>query len=114
MEIPESPFIGKGMGPAVHAVPQSTPEREATPVQYVLRAAPESTEREKKGFEKMTDRDPLALADAVGVLDPNTQYLRQLERIHRHQQRVDYFKGGIVFAALVAAVFVFALHVGTP
>lgn len=62
----------------------------------------------------MADRDLLALADAVGVLEPNTRYLRQLERIHRHQQRIDYFKGGVTFATLVAAVFLFALHIGTP
>ena len=62
----------------------------------------------------MADRDLLALADAVGVLDPNARYLRQLERIHRHQERMDYFKGGVAFATLVAAVFLFALHIGTP
>lgn len=62
----------------------------------------------------MTDRDLLALADAVGVLDPNTQYLRQLERIHRHQQRMDYIKGAGIFVALFAIYTLVALHIGAP
>lgn len=62
----------------------------------------------------MADRDLLALADAVGVLDPNTRYLRQLERIHRHQQRMDYLKGGAAFGVVFALYTLFALHIGTP
>lgn len=58
--------------------------------------------------------DLLDLAHAVGVLDANTQYLRQLERIHQHQARMDYLKGAGAFGALFAAVFLFALHIGTP
>lgn len=60
----------------------------------------------------MTDRDLLALADAVGVLDINTRYLRQLERIHQHQQRMDYLKGAGAFGALFAVFILLVLWIG--
>ncbi|WP_293955041.1 hypothetical protein [uncultured Corynebacterium sp.] len=58
--------------------------------------------------------DRLALADAVGVLDINTRYLRQLERIHQHQRRKDYIKGAVVFSALFACYILMVLWIGTP
>lgn len=61
----------------------------------------------------MIDRDLMALADAVGVLEPNTRYLRQLERIHQHQRRMDYFKGGAVFAAVFGLYCLLVLYLGT-
>lgn len=61
----------------------------------------------------MKDRDLFALADAVGVLDPNTRYLLQLERMdQQHRQRMDYLKGAGVFSALFTAYLLVAFQIG--
>lgn len=64
-------------------------------------------------FKIARELDDMALAQAVGVWDPNAHYQRQLEILDkRHKHRMDYLKGGIAFSIMCVFSMLLAYFLG--